>query len=314
MTQPPYQPPAMPGQPPESYMLGHVVPARKKRKMWPWIAGGLAGVVLLCCGIGVAANLAADEDKKPAANSSPSTAPATEEPIGPLDSPAAVAQAIEKRSGLKCDNLSAVENPIGATARSNCRAAGGEIVISTYASQQDANAHMANYAGLLGGISDVRMATGDKWTVSGDDDAYVRKAAEVLHGTYSVIPKAASSPPPKPKPKTYKALTAREWKLIAKNPDAYKGKTYVVYGVVTQFDSATGDDTFRADIGHKNMAEAYDYETNTLLTGTADQLKNIVEDDEFRANVTVMGSFSYDTQLGGNTTVPLLQIDLIKVL
>ncbi|GAA1601952.1 hypothetical protein [Catellatospora bangladeshensis] len=67
------------------------------------------------------------------------------------------------------------------------------------------------------------------------------------------------APPPKP---TYKALSAREWKLIAKNPDSYIGKTYVVYGVVTQFDAATGDDTFRADISHKNMTNA----TNTTPT------------------------------------------------
>ena len=126
---------------------------------------------------------------------------------------------------------------------------------------------------------------------------------------------ATSSPPPKPKPKpTYKALSERQWKLIAKNPDEHIGETYVVYGVVTQFDAATGDDMFRADVAHKNMAYTYDYETNTLLIGSAEQLKNLVEDDEFRANVTVLGSFTYDTQIGGSTTVPLLQVDSIKIL
>ena len=87
-----------------------------------------------------------------------------------------------------------------------------------------------------------------------------------------------------------------------------------MYGVVTQFDAATGDDAFRADVGHKNMADSYDYEINTLLNGSTAQLRNLVEDDEFRASVTVMGSFSYDTQIGGSTTVPLLQVDAIKVL
>jgi hypothetical protein len=35
-------------------------------------------------------------------------------------------------------------------------------------------------------------------------------------------------------------------------PDAYAGKKYIIYGQVTQLDSATGDDTFRADTAHTN--------------------------------------------------------------
>jgi hypothetical protein len=122
------------------------------------------------------------------------------------------------------------------------------------------------------------------------------------------------APPPKPKPVSYKTLSDRQWKLIAKDPDAYIGKTYVVYGVVTQFDAATGVDTFRADVGHKRMAYEFDYPTNTLLSGSESQLNNLVEDDVFQARVRVLGSFSYETQIGGETTVPLLQVDAIKVL
>jgi hypothetical protein len=40
----------------------------------------------------------------------------------------------------------------------------------------------------------------------------------------------------------------------------------------------------------------------------------VVTNDQFKAEVTVGGSFSYDTQIGGNTTVPVLQIDSITVL
>lgn len=123
-----------------------------------------------------------------------------------------------------------------------------------------------------------------------------------------------TTPPPKPKPPSYKTLSERQWKLIAKNPDAYIGRTYVVFGRVTQFDAATGVDTFRANVAHRRMADEYDYETNTLLTGSAADLDDLVEDDIFRANVTVLSAFSYDTQIGGETTVPLLQVDSIKVL
>ncbi|SCF06377.1 hypothetical protein GA0070607_5080 [Micromonospora coriariae] len=145
-------------------------------------------------------------------------------------------------------------------------------------------------------------------------------AAPTTAAPTSAAPTSASPsptktvPPPKPKPPSYKMLSARQWKLIAKNPDAYLGKTYVVYGRVTQFDAATGTDTFRADVAHRKMPDEYDYETNTMLSGSESDLDNLVEDDIFRANVTVLGSFSYDTQIGGETTVPLLQVASIKVL
>lgn len=123
-----------------------------------------------------------------------------------------------------------------------------------------------------------------------------------------------TTPPPKPTPVKYLTLSERQWKLIAKNPDSYIGKAYIVYGVVTQFDAATGTDTFRADVGHKKMPDEYDYRTNTLLTGSESGLKNLVEGDVFRGKVRVVGSFSYETQIGGETTVPLLRVDSIALL
>ncbi|MGW2626934.1 hypothetical protein [Micromonospora taraxaci] len=138
-------------------------------------------------------------------------------------------------------------------------------------------------------------------------------AAPTSAAPTSAIPSPTKTAPP-PKPPSYKTLTERQWKLIAKNPDGYLGKTYVVYGRVTQFDAATGTDSFRADVAHRRMAEKYDYETNTILNGSESDLDNLVEDDIFRANVTVLGSFNYDTQIGSETTVALLQVDSIKVL
>ncbi|WBC08377.1 hypothetical protein [Micromonospora sp. WMMA1947] len=82
---------------------------------------------------------------------------------------------------------------------------------------------------------------------------------------------------------------------------------------MTQFDAATGTDTFRADVAHRRMSDEFDYETNTILSGSGTDLADLVEDDIFRAKVIVLGSFSYDTQISGSTTVPLLQIDSIKV-
>jgi hypothetical protein len=122
---------------------------------------------------------------------------------------------------------------------------------------------------------------------------------------------AAKPTPAKPKAKVYSKISERQWKRIAKNPDAYAGKSYTVYGVVTQFDSATGDSAMRADVAASNKAETYDYDSNTILSSSLLASADIVQDDEFKAKVTVVGSYSYDTQIGGNTTVPMLQVDSI---
>ncbi|HEY9371985.1 hypothetical protein [Streptomyces sp.] len=128
----------------------------------------------------------------------------------------------------------------------------------------------------------------------------------------TVAPKTTA----KPKPVVYKKLTARQWALIAKSPDKHVGEAYTVHGVVTQFDSATGDDQFRADVdGVKHLPEYgyVDYPTNTLMTNISGDLSDLVQDDLFTAKVVVVGSYSYDTQIGGETTVPQLSVISITV-
>jgi hypothetical protein len=131
-----------------------------------------------------------------------------------------------------------------------------------------------------------------------------------------VKPTQAPKTTEKPAPAVYKKLTAREWAKIAKSPDSHKGETYIVYGKVTQFDSATGEDAFRADVdGIKHVVEYgyVDYPTNTLMTNATGDLSDLVQDDLFTAKVTVLGSYSYDTQIGGETTVPNLAVMSISV-
>lgn len=116
--------------------------------------------------------------------------------------------------------------------------------------------------------------------------------------------------------KSYKELSSRNFKRLAKDPDSYIGETYVIYGEITQFDAATGTDTFRADTGPKKLRVSYgyvDYDQNSMLNGDEGILDKLVEGDCFKAKVTVLGSFSYDTQIGGSTTVPLFQVDSISV-
>jgi hypothetical protein len=110
-------------------------------------------------------------------------------------------------------------------------------------------------------------------------------------------------------------VSSRTLAKIVKNPDNYKGKVLVVYGQVTQFDSATGTDTFLADVANRNtMSYGYFDGENAMFTGKESKLDDLVEDDVFRATVTVTGSFSYDTQIGGNTTVPLFLVNKITVI
>ena len=42
---------------------------------------------------------------------------------------------------------------------------------------------------------------------------------------------------------------------------------------------------------------------NTPLTGNAKRLDDLVEDDVFRASVTVLGKIDYDTQIGGTPVI-----------
>lgn len=120
----------------------------------------------------------------------------------------------------------------------------------------------------------------------------------------------AEPPPPVP----HRAITVRDWQLIAKAPDSHVGERVTVYGTVTQFDSATGPSGFRANVDGVKHSKSYDYDTNTVLRGTVPQLSNVVKDDMFRADVTVGGSYSYETTLGGTLTAPVLDINSITVI
>ncbi|SDG08284.1 protein of unknown function [Sinosporangium album] len=133
--------------------------------------------------------------------------------------------------------------------------------------------------------------------------------------------KEASSAVPTPTRSTftasdYRTLSGRGFAKLTKDPDAYTGKQFIIYGEVTQFDAATGTTTFRADTGHAKLQPSYgfvDFDQNALLTGSESRLSDVVQGDLFQAYVTSLGSESYETQIGGNTTVPSFQVDRIKV-
>jgi hypothetical protein len=172
-------------------------------------------------------------------------------------------------------------------------------------------------AGFTGGRENfAQVPTGATVTVQDPKAGTLIGKTESVNLTFAA-PAAAPAPVTTAAPTPPKAITAREWALIAKNPDAHIGERVIVYGEVTQFDSATGDSGFRANVDGVNHPIKYgyaDYDTNTVLSATsASILNDLVQDDVFKAEVTVLGSYSYDTQIGGSTTVPSLAVTKITV-
>ena len=179
-------------------------------------------------------------------------------------------------------------------------------------------------AGVALALGAALGATGDRATTAEPAATVTATATATATVTEDASESPSTSPtkttPPKPKetskPKTRAAVkvTMRQWAKVVKNPDAYKGKRYIIYGQVTQFDSATGTDTFRADTAHTDTTETnYGFFDggNTVLTGDEEHMSGLVEDDVFRASVTVIGAFDYD--VSGNTNVPYLRINSLKV-
>jgi hypothetical protein len=110
-------------------------------------------------------------------------------------------------------------------------------------------------------------------------------------------------------------LSAREWAQIAKSPDQHIGEHVVVYGHVTQFDAVTGTSAFRASLDGIRHRQTYEYDTNAILRArNVGQLDAVVQDDVIRAEVTITGSYSYETTMGGTMTAPQMQVEKIEVI
>ena len=117
-------------------------------------------------------------------------------------------------------------------------------------------------------------------------------------------------------PEPARAISAREWQLIAKDPGAHRGESVIVHGEVTQFDAATGAGGFRANVDgvvHKPRYGFVDYDTNTVLAGSTSQLADVVQGDLFTAEVVVGDPLTYGTTMGGQLTAPSLSITSISV-
>lgn len=111
---------------------------------------------------------------------------------------------------------------------------------------------------------------------------------------------------------TFAKPTTLQWNTLSRSAKSMKGKSFLVYGCVAQFDTNTGGGKFRGYI-LPEPADRYFSGTNALLSGSAKSLLKLSENNAFAAKVTVLGSTTYST-IGGRTGVPNLQIrDYVKI-
>jgi hypothetical protein len=97
-----------------------------------------------------------------------------------------------------------------------------------------------------------------------------------------------------------------------KAPDNFIGNAYQLWGCISQFDAATGADTFRAETSYQQEEYWYLDSENALFTGDEGRLADYVKDDVVYMKVVSLGSYTYDTQIGGSTTVPWFEVRQIS--
>ena len=124
--------------------------------------------------------------------------------------------------------------------------------------------------------------------------------------------------PPAPATPEFTEISDRDLALIVKDPAAHRGEKVVLYGVVFQLDAATGRCDFLANTGTAEAEISFEYSQRAWVSSQSSSncpmLDEVVRGDHFRIEVEVRGALSYDTQEGGNTTVPEFRLHGIKIL
>ncbi|WP_282778306.1 MULTISPECIES: hypothetical protein [unclassified Nocardia] len=116
-------------------------------------------------------------------------------------------------------------------------------------------------------------------------------------------------------PTTFETITDRELKLIAKTPADHKDRAIVVYGRVAETlrDPDLGAELARLVCGA--TPDQATWETEIMIGTTEDQLRDVVEGDEVRVEVTSTGRrATYTSVLGVEMSNPSFWVSGISLL
>ena len=119
---------------------------------------------------------------------------------------------------------------------------------------------------------------------------------------------STTSTNPIPTPQTFLPITQEAWVEIAKDPDAAKGRAIVVYAYITQFDANTGPSNFLANAGPTQPTSEFELATGAWFVGNKFALSGVKQGDILKIQAEVLGSYTYDLQVGNTNTVPRLSI------
>ena len=132
----------------------------------------------------------------------------------------------------------------------------------------------------------------------------------VKGSTYSVA--KSGKCPSGAKVVSFSEPTEIQWNTLTRSPAQVKGKNFVIFGCVAQFDANTGGSKFRA-YASKTPTASWLSGVNSIFTGNAKSLLKLKEDDAFIAKVNVSGAVSYST-IGNKTSVPSFAVrDFVKI-
>jgi hypothetical protein len=137
-------------------------------------------------------------------------------------------------------------------------------------------------------------------------DTYLDHVQSAITATPTTTPAVA---PEDLDPSSYHSLSARDFALLVKNPDASIGRKIVLYGVVIQLDTNTGQNSFIAQAG----TEPGDYNEHAIFYAHDQSiLSSVVAQDAVTIWCTVDGTETYQTQNNAERTVPKFWVNIIK--
>jgi hypothetical protein len=105
-------------------------------------------------------------------------------------------------------------------------------------------------------------------------------------------------------PKTYAKLAKADWTKVLSAPARSLGNGYQVWACITQFDTTTGRESFRAAASYRKEPAWARLAANAAFNGTEKQLAVFANGDVVQMNVVGLGPVSYPTQANGTMTVP----------